>query len=120
VRRQSQNFRQQHKLRRISAPITGIVRFSGRKASLEFIDPLNADSITLNKQSFPLAADFDAPTALLIARERPRTPGALTGHEPPTLCRYGDAYPLAAIRSRARPCDLRSRPSRKWMRAGRQ
>src|SRR6266700_5382850 len=62
-------FRQQYKHRRVYAPITAIVRFSGRKASLEFIDPLNAERITLDKQVFPLAADFDAPTAVLIARE---------------------------------------------------
>src|SRR6266436_229866 len=85
-RTESPQFRQQYKLRRIYAPITAIVRFSGRKASLEFVDPLNAESITLNKQTFPLAADFDAPTALLIARERPErlafsrviNPGAYT------------------------------------------
>jgi pimeloyl-ACP methyl ester carboxylesterase len=72
---ESSHFRQQYKLRRIYAPITAIVRFSGRKASLEFMDPLNAERITLNKQTFPLAADFDAPTALLIARERPERLG---------------------------------------------
>jgi pimeloyl-ACP methyl ester carboxylesterase len=74
-RAESPHFRQQYKLRRIYAPITAIVRFSGRKASLEFMDPLNAERITLNKQTFPLAADFDAPTALLIARERPERLG---------------------------------------------
>jgi hypothetical protein len=67
-RRESPHFRQQYKLRRVYAPITAIVRFSSRKARLEFIDPLNVERITLNKQTFPLAADFDAPTALLIAR----------------------------------------------------
>ena len=74
-RTESPHFRQQYKLRRIFAPITAIVRFSGRKASLEFMDPLNAERVTLNKQTFPLAADFDAPTALLIARERPERLG---------------------------------------------
>ena len=74
-RRQNQNFRQEYKLRRIYAPITAIVRFSGRKAILEFIDPLNAERITVNNKTFPLAADFDAPTALLIARERPERLG---------------------------------------------
>ena len=74
-RTESPQFRQQYKLHRIYAPITAIVRFSGRKASLEFMDPLNAERITLNKQTFPLAADFDAPTALLIARERPERLG---------------------------------------------
>jgi hypothetical protein len=39
------------------------------------MDPLNAERITLNKQTFPLAADFDAPTALLVARERPERLG---------------------------------------------
>jgi pimeloyl-ACP methyl ester carboxylesterase len=72
---ESPHFRQQYKLRRIYAPITAIVRFSGRKASLEFMDPLNAERTTLNKQTFPLAADFDAPTALLVARERPERLG---------------------------------------------
>src|SRR5436309_4370379 len=71
----SRNFRKQYKLRRVYATITAIVRFSGRKASLEFVDPLNAERITLNKQVSPLAADFDAPTALLIARERPERLG---------------------------------------------
>jgi pimeloyl-ACP methyl ester carboxylesterase len=74
-RTESAQFRKQYKLRRIYAPTTAIVRFFGRKASLEFVDPLNAERITLNKQTFPLAADFDAPTALLIARERPERLG---------------------------------------------
>jgi pimeloyl-ACP methyl ester carboxylesterase len=74
-RTESPQFRQQYRLHRIYAPITAIVRFSGRKASLDFVDPLNAERITLNKQTFPLAADFDAPTALLIARERPERLG---------------------------------------------
>jgi pimeloyl-ACP methyl ester carboxylesterase len=74
-RTESPHFRQQYKLRRIYAPITAIVRFSGRKASLEFMDPLNAERTTLNKQTFRLAADFDAPTALLVARERPERLG---------------------------------------------
>ena len=74
-RTESPHFRQQYKFRRVYAPITAIVRFSRRQARLEFIDPLKTERITLNKQVFPLAADFDAPTALLIARERPERLG---------------------------------------------
>ncbi len=74
-RRESPHFRQQYKLRRVYAPITAILRFSGQQASLEFIDPLNTEGIKLKKQTFPLAADFDAPTAMLIARERPERLG---------------------------------------------
>jgi len=74
-RTESPHFRQQYKFRRVYAPVTAIVRFSGQQARLEFIDPLKTERITLNKQVFPLAADFDAPTALLIARERPERLG---------------------------------------------
>src|SRR6266513_3780390 len=74
-RTESPHFRQQYKFHRVYAPVTAIVRFSGRQARLEFIDPLRTERITLNRQVFPLAADFDAPTALLIARERPERLG---------------------------------------------
>jgi pimeloyl-ACP methyl ester carboxylesterase len=74
-RTESPHFRQQYKFRRVYAPVTAIMRFSRRQARLEFIDPLNTEKITLNKKVFPLAADFDAPTALLIARERPERLG---------------------------------------------
>jgi pimeloyl-ACP methyl ester carboxylesterase len=74
-RAENPHFRQQYKFRRVYAPITAIVRFSSRQARLEFIDPLNTERITLNKREVPLAADFDAPTALLIARERPERLG---------------------------------------------
>jgi pimeloyl-ACP methyl ester carboxylesterase len=74
-RTETPRFRQQYKFRRVYAPITAIVRFSGRRADLEFIDPLNTERITVKKQRLPLAADFHAPTALLIARERPERLG---------------------------------------------
>ena len=111
-RTESPHFRQQYKLRRIYAPITAIVRFSGRKANLEFMDPLNAERITLNKQTFPLAADFDAPTALLIARERPERLGLSRVMNPEAYADTADADPVAAIRSRADARDFRSRLAR--------
>src|SRR6266568_2873665 len=74
-RTESPHFRKPYKFRRVYGPVTAIVRFSGRQARLEFIDPLKTERITLNKQVFLLAADFDAPTALLIARERPERLG---------------------------------------------
>jgi len=74
-RTESQHSRQQFKPRRVYAPITAIVRFSRRRATLEFVDPLNAESIVMNKQKFLLATDFDAPTAMLIAHERPERLG---------------------------------------------
>jgi pimeloyl-ACP methyl ester carboxylesterase len=93
-RTESPHFRQQYKFRRVYAPITAIVRFSGRQARLEFIDPLNTKRITLNKQVFPLAADFHAPTALLIARERPERIG-FSGLMNPA--RYADTTMLCRL-----------------------
>jgi pimeloyl-ACP methyl ester carboxylesterase len=75
-RAETPHFRQQYKYHRVYAPVTAILRFSGREAQLEFVDPYRAEKVTLNKQVFPLAADFDAPGALLIARERPERLGA--------------------------------------------
>jgi len=97
-RTESSQFRQQYKLRRIYAPITAIVRFSGRQADLEFIDPLNTERMTLNKHVFPLAADFHAPTALLIARERPERLGLSRVLNP-------GAYADTAILCRLQPFD---------------
>src|SRR6202030_670926 len=50
-RTESPHFRQQYKLRRVYAPVTAIVRFSGRQARLEFVDPLKTKRITLNEQT---------------------------------------------------------------------
>ena len=69
------HFRQQYKYHRVYAPITAVLHFSGRQANLEFVDPLKTARIALNKQVFPLAADFNAPTALLIVREHPERLG---------------------------------------------
>jgi pimeloyl-ACP methyl ester carboxylesterase len=74
-RTETPHFRQQYKFRRVYAPVTAITKFTGRQAHLEFVDPLQTERITLNKRVFRLAADFDAPTALLIARERPERLG---------------------------------------------
>jgi hypothetical protein len=95
---ESPHFREQYKFRRVYAPITALVRFSGLQAQLEFIDPLNTKRITLNKQVSPLAADFHAPTALLIARERPEKLGLSRVLNP-------EAYANTAMLCRLQPFD---------------
>ena len=102
-RTESPHFRQQYKFRRVYAPITAIVRFSGRQARLEFIDPLNTKKITLNKKVFALAADFHAPTALLIARERPEQLGLSRVMNP-------EAYANTAMLCRLQPFDQARTP----------
>ncbi len=75
--RRSENARSraQYAFHRTYVSVTAILRFSGRNAELEFMDPLNRERITAAKYAFPLAADFDASVAMLIAREHPERLG---------------------------------------------
>jgi pimeloyl-ACP methyl ester carboxylesterase len=70
-REENPKFRQQYKLRRVYAPATAVIQFSGQKADLKFVDPFQAERVALDKRNFPLAVDLSAPIAMLIARERP-------------------------------------------------
>jgi pimeloyl-ACP methyl ester carboxylesterase len=68
-------FRELHRLQYIYAPVTAVIRFSGRQAQLDFIDPLKEEQFAINKHVFPLAADFSAATAMLIAGTHPEKLG---------------------------------------------
>ena len=74
-RAENPQFRQQYKLQRIYAPVTAVIRFSGQKARLEFVDPMKSERVTIGKRNFPLATDLNASTALLIAHDRPERLG---------------------------------------------
>jgi len=74
-REENPQFRQQYKLRRVYAPATAVIQFSGQKADLKFVDPFQVERVALDKRNFPLAVDLSAPTAMLIARERPERLG---------------------------------------------
>ncbi|MEY2526030.1 MAG: hypothetical protein QOE73_801 [Verrucomicrobiota bacterium] len=63
--------RQRYELPRVYAPATAVMRFQGQRAQLEFIEPFVSDRATIDHRSFPLAADYDAPMAMLLSRERP-------------------------------------------------
>ena len=75
ARSENPRFRQQYRLARVYAPVTAAIRFSGQKAQLEFVDPMKSERIAFSKRTFPLAVDLSAPTAMLIARERPERLG---------------------------------------------
>jgi pimeloyl-ACP methyl ester carboxylesterase len=74
-RAENPRFRQQYKLRRVYASVTALIKFNGRRAELDFVDPLMTERATLDHRVFPLAADFSASTAMLMARERPERIG---------------------------------------------
>jgi pimeloyl-ACP methyl ester carboxylesterase len=93
-REENPQFRQQYKLRRVYAPATAVIQFSGQKADLKFVDPFQAERIALDKRNFPLAVDLSAPTAMLIARERPERLGFARTIDPQ---RYADTARLTQL-----------------------
>jgi pimeloyl-ACP methyl ester carboxylesterase len=94
ARSENPGFRQQYKLPRVYAPVTAAIRFSGQNAELEFVDPMKSDRIALSKRTFPLAIDLNAPTAMLIARERPERLGFARVMNPQ---KYADTARLAQL-----------------------
>jgi hypothetical protein len=51
---------------------TGLLRFNGRRCTVEMKDPLAVESVKLGRNTFPLAADFTAPLAYGLAKKDPK------------------------------------------------
>ena len=51
---------------------TALIRFEGRRAIVAFEDPLATERVILAGHSFPLAADFTVPIAVLLAQQNPQ------------------------------------------------
>jgi pimeloyl-ACP methyl ester carboxylesterase len=52
--------------------VTALIRFEGRRALVAFEDPLATECVTLAGHTYPLAADFTMPAAVLLAQQNPR------------------------------------------------
>jgi pimeloyl-ACP methyl ester carboxylesterase len=52
--------------------VTAVARFEGRNCVVSLEDPLKTESIVFEGHRLPLAADFTAPLALMLARENPK------------------------------------------------
>ena len=72
---QSPETRQQFVAARVYFAITAVAQFSGRRCEIEFMDPLAVETANVLGRSLPSAADFTAPLALGLARERPERLG---------------------------------------------
>jgi pimeloyl-ACP methyl ester carboxylesterase len=57
---------------RIYYGVTAVIRFEGRRAVIAFEDPLVTERVFFAAHQFPLAADFTAPIAVLLAQQNPR------------------------------------------------
>ena len=59
-------------LPRIYYGVTAVARFEGRRCVLSFEDPLSQETTDVHGRTYPLAADFTVPVAVLLARNNPK------------------------------------------------
>ena len=57
---------------RVFYGVTAVVRFEGRRAEVAFEDPLATEAVRLAGRSFPQAADFTAPLAVMLDKAEPK------------------------------------------------
>jgi pimeloyl-ACP methyl ester carboxylesterase len=72
---QAPEIRQRFLPPRIYLGVTAVTRFSGRRCTIEFLDPLSVERTSVDGHSLPPAADFTAPLAVGLSRERPEKMG---------------------------------------------
>lgn len=70
-REEKKDFRKSFTSQRLYGGVTGIVRFHGRRAELEFLHPLATKNVSLGQHTYPLAADLTTAAAVGLTRERP-------------------------------------------------
>ncbi len=59
-------------MQRVYYGVTALARIEGRRCVLSFADPLSTENVPACGHTFPLAADFTVPLAVMLARENPR------------------------------------------------
>lgn len=52
--------------------VTAVARFTGNRCVIAFEDPLEKEDTRLDGRTYPLAADFTVPLAVMLARENPK------------------------------------------------
>ena len=57
---------------RIYYGVTAVARVQGRRVEIAFEDPLATEAVTLGGHTYPMAADFTVPLAVMLARENPK------------------------------------------------
>ena len=62
---------------RICYSVTATAQFEGSRCIISINDPLAAESVRVDEHTYPLAADFTASYALLLAEEKPQRLGLI-------------------------------------------
>jgi pimeloyl-ACP methyl ester carboxylesterase len=60
---------------KVYASSTAVARFGDRQCQIEFVDPLDTETVRVSGKSLPCAADFTAPIAVGLSREHPEKMG---------------------------------------------
>ncbi len=60
---------------KVYTSVTAIAQFAGRRCQIEFVDPLDTETVRVSGKSLPCAADFTAPIAVGLSREHPEKMG---------------------------------------------
>jgi hypothetical protein len=55
--------------------VTGVAEFEGSRCVLSFKDPLNVETVRVEGHTYPLAANYTASMAMLLAQEKPQKLG---------------------------------------------
>lgn len=55
--------------------VTTLARFTGRRCEIGFEDPLATETVELDGKTFPLAADYTVPVAVMLASSNPEKMG---------------------------------------------
>lgn len=74
-REEKKDFRETFTTRRLYGNATAIVRFNDHRAEMDFVLPFMTERVSLGGKEYPLAADFTAPAAVGLSRERPEKLG---------------------------------------------
>ena len=69
---ENENANKDFTMQKVYYGVTAIIRFEGRRAIIAFEDPLSTERVTLEGRSFPLAADFTVPLAVMLASNNPK------------------------------------------------
>ncbi len=78
--------------------VSAVAEFQGNRCRISFVDPLDRETVQVGRHTYPLAADFTTPLAVLLTRERPEKLGLARLLDP-------DKYAETARLSRLRPYD---------------
>ena len=69
---ETKDWRANFGMRRVFYGVTMVARFEGRRCVLSFEDPLAAETTSLGGRTYPLAADFTVPMAVMLAKLEPK------------------------------------------------